>query len=506
MFAFFGLSTHAQITFVKSYYNSIFYYGRSFTNSGQQTSDGGYIMLNYDLKEIPPYYMTLIKTNADGDTLWTRIYANYFGYSVIQTNDGGYIISGTNQDSTIGRAHVCLIKTNSSGDTLWTKCYGSINNVAGFYGYSVKQTNDNGYIVVGASDSADYGLPDVLLIKTNSIGDTIWTKTYGGSNNDFAVSVELTSDGGYIITGGTSSFGNGRVYLIKTNSMGDILWTKHYGSSGGWDAGYSVKQTSDDGYIIAGIYNQIYYYLIKTNSIGDTLWTKTYFCEVFNVNDSEDEAYNVQKTSEGGYIISGSIYNSSGDSYIGLIKTDSTGDILWTSYYVGRIDGPGTFQQTADGGYIIFGESIIKTDSNGNSGCSEYSLPTTIVSFPTHVSNTATIVKSGCIVNNPSISVESGGDTVTTVCFSAGINEIKTNYYVSLYPNPTYGTFTLSYNSQTPILNSQLKIYDVLGQEVYTQLITDNSSIINLPQLSNGVYFYQLTNNTETYRGKFVKQ
>ena len=513
MFAIFGLSTQAQITFVKTYTNLDTNAGIvAAISSGQQTSDGGYIMVNFDEKGNQTYFSHLIKTNAVGDTLWTRAYANYWGNSVQQTNDGGYIMVG--YISTLGDTlgDVYLIKTDSNGDTLWTKCYGSINHVSGFSGYSVKQTNDNGYIIIGSSDSADYGIADLLLIKTNSIGDTLWTKIYGGNIENVAYSIEQTLDGGYIITGYAAGLGPGNVYLIKTDSMGDILWSKTYGN--GSAIGNSVKQTSDSGYIIAGSYGQNYLYLIKTNSTGDTLWTKTYFSgDSTNISNYSAAAFSVQQTSDGGYIISGNIFYSFSDATSGgLIKTDSTGTILWTSFFTEVFGNKCTFQQTIDGGYILFAESLIKTDSNGYSGCTGSSPSFINYSLTTNVSITTTIVKSGCIVSNPSDIVVSNGVKDTTICFSVGINEIKTNYYVSLYPNPTSGTFTLSYNSQTPILNSQLKIYDVLGQEVYTQAITNpNQTTINVSQLSNGVYFYQFTKNNSTgsltsIRGKFVKE
>jgi len=457
-------------------------------------------------------YIYLIKTNANGDTLWTRTYGNGneidAGYSVQQTNDGGYIVAGTIQDSATASAHLFIMKTNSNGDTLWTKSYGSNGNS---YGYSVRQTNNNGFIIAGEIDSLGAGGYDALLIKTNSIGDTLWAKTYGGINDDGAESVELTMDGGYIITGYTNSFGAGGsdVYLIKTDSIGDTLWTKTYGGTGG-DFGYSVKQTSDGGYIIAGSFNNgLYYYLIKTNPDGDTLWTKTY---TDNSGFYPQSANSVQQTNDGGYIIAGaSLFQFEGFAQIDLVKTNSTGDTLWTKFYNGGIYGPdNSVQQTTDGGYIIAGRYdmlLIKTDANGNSGCYQFTSLITINSFPTQVSSTATIVKSGCLVSNPSKPVGSGGTIVTSHCFSAGINEIKTNDYVSVYPNPTSGIFTLSIVETRLIAPLQLKfiIYDITGREVYSQpILNQESSTIDVSNLSNGIYFYQLTNHSETYRGKLV--
>jgi len=135
-------------------------------------------------------------------------------------------------------------------DTLWTRTYGGVNVD---YGLSVQQTSDGGYIVAGYTRSFGEEGTDVYLIKTDANGDTIWTKTYGGARDDIGYSVQQTCDDGYVITGYTKSFGAGGpdIYLIKTNATGDTVWTKTYGGNRS-DVGNSVQQTSDSGYIVAG--------------------------------------------------------------------------------------------------------------------------------------------------------------------------------------------------------------------------------------------------------------
>ena len=330
--------------------------------SVQQTQDGGYIIAGRTYSHgADSDDVYLIKTDANGDTLWTKTFGggNYDrGFSVQQTKDGGYIIAGCTQSYGAGYYwDVYLIKTDANGDTLWTKTYGGWSDD---WGNSVQQTQDGGYIIAG------YSAGDVYLIKTDANGDTLWTRTFGGPDYDYGNSVQQTQDGGYIIAGRTDSYGAGYydVYLIKTDSLGDTLWTKTYGGSD-YDASFSVQQTLDGGYIIAGYtksYGAGYYdvYLIKTDSLGDTLWTRT-----FGGSD-EDEAYSVQQTQDGGYIIAGRTYSYGAGNYdVWLIKTDANGDTLWTrTFGGGSYDRGFSVQQTKDGGYIIAG----RTESYGAGG------------------------------------------------------------------------------------------------------------------------------------------
>jgi hypothetical protein len=249
----------------------------------------------------------LIKTDSLGDSLWTNTFDGVGGYSIKLTLDGGYIIAGR-------IAGIGLIKTDSLGDTLWTKSYGGVWS---YYDNSVQQTLDEGYIIVGTNGFSVY------LIKTDSLGNTLWTKTdYDTLGSNQGNSVQQTSDGGYIITGYTygSGAGSADVYLIKTDSLGDSLWTRTYGGSS-FDEGHSVRQSFDGGYIITGRTSSFGagredVYVIKTDSLGDTLWTRTYG----EIHD--DWGSSIQQTFDGGYIIAG--FTGSWTS-VYLIKTNESG-------------------------------------------------------------------------------------------------------------------------------------------------------------------------------------
>ena len=296
------------------------------------------------------------------------------GLEVEQTSDQGYIIAGSTRSFGAGEYDVYLIKTDSLGDTLWTKVYGGTDWDKA---QSVQQTQDGGYIIGGWTQSFGNGVSDAYLIKTNASGDIVWTRTYGGTDGDDGQCVRQTSDSGYIFVGRTNSSGAGDfdVYLVKTDVSGDSMWAKTFGSAY-IDFAVCVQQTSDEGYIIVGMNGSLAggdVYLIKTDSLGDSLWTRVYG------GGNSDRGYFVNLTQDGGYIITGETSSyGAGGSDVYLIKTDASGDTTWTKTYGGSASEAGvSVQQTQDGGYIITGRTqsygagevdayLIKTDSSGD--------------------------------------------------------------------------------------------------------------------------------------------
>jgi hypothetical protein len=380
----FSILGYAQITFERTYGGL----KDDWANEVQPTYDNGYICVGSTLSfGIGGYDVYLVKLNELGDTVWTKTIGGFgkdVGYSIKQTSDSGFIIVGETDSIGMGSSHtdLYLIKTSSTGDSLWTKkIIGTVYNI----GFSVIQTFDGGFAISGSKSYFPGTFGDVLLLKTDPNGNTVFEKNYGGNYQDYGRYIEQTSDSGYVITGSfaKTEVGNEEVYLIRTDKNGDTLWTKTYGGEYD-DLGYSFVKTDDGGYIITGITDRFFggtndgIFLVRTNAMGDTIWTKSYG----GIDDLS--GLSITKSIDSGYLISGGIYSLYTDWDLLLLKINKNGDSLWTRTYGGTNEDYGRcIKTTTDGGYIIAGMInncfgiansdvyLIKTDANGIVGINE---------------------------------------------------------------------------------------------------------------------------------------
>jgi len=317
-----------------------------------------------------------LKLDPQGDTVWLQTYGGTgddVAYSLATTADGGFVLAG--HTSSFGSGIDCwLVRTGSSGDTLWTRTYGGpyID-----WCLSVAKTTDSGFILAGFTDHIQ---TDALLIRTDPMGDTIWSKTFGGVEDDWISSVVQTPDGGFAATGFTKSFsidGSEDLWLIRVDSAGDLVWSKTYGGSGN-DWGRAITLTGDQGFIIAGGSSSYSHggddlWLLKTNAGGDSLWSRNYGGE------SDDWAYSSVLQVPGGYACIGTTTSrGAGLGDVWLLKTNLSGDTLWTRTYGGaEFDYGSSVFFTSENGFFTgggtqsFGQGnsdayLLLTDSSGN--------------------------------------------------------------------------------------------------------------------------------------------
>jgi hypothetical protein len=328
----------------------------------QETNDGGYLLAGYTSSRGEGSDLWLVKVDSEGRSLWNRIFGGSgedAGYFVQNTRDGGSIITGSTKSYGVGEERLWLLKADSNGSKQWDRTFGGFVSSAGDGGWSVNETDDGGYIVTGYTKSYGAGGKDLWLIKTDSAGKKQWDKTFGGSEDDVGMSVIQAADGGYIVAGRTASYGSGKddIWLLKTDFEGRELWNRTFGGALD-DVGFLVVEL-DDGYAIVGRTESgsegKRAILIKTDLLGTKKWETAYM--------KESTGISVQRTSDGGFIIAGRIDSPKTGKDAILIKTDPSGREEWALTLGGPGEETGCFAlEGRDGGYLLAGI----TDSFGS--------------------------------------------------------------------------------------------------------------------------------------------
>lgn len=476
------------------------------------TSDNGFILAGYT--NFDNAY--ILKLNSNGDTIWTKnIDAGGMDllYSVQQTEDDGFVFGGRTSGFGAGGQDMFLIKTDSNGDNQWTR---AIGGTADETVNSIIQTADGGFIIAGNTYSFGAGLNDFYIVKTNSSGSILWAKSIGGTGNDNAYSITTTVDSAYVAVGLTTSAGAGDrdILAVKLDKNGNIVWTKTYGGTGD-DRANSIQQTIDGGFVISGVTNSFGagsydFNLIKIDASGNLSWEKTFG------GTGDEWAYSIQPTTGSGFILAGysTSFGQGGSDYY-LVKTNSVGDTIWTRTFGGAMAEIGTFaKQTSDNGYAVigYGQSFavgsydfhfVKTDSNGNGICNQNST-NTVVNNPTSTVTTPSLtVLSGGISNSASSTV-SGGATINSLCTNVGIQLPKqAEPSFTFYPNPARQYFHISLPSHQTF---NLKVVDITGHIVYNNNKATSNITVDCSNFSSGVYFVKAVNERTVLMGKLIKQ
>jgi hypothetical protein len=501
-----ALSSFSQIPAIqwqKSYGGK---YG-DIANVIRQTTDGGYIVAGYTSSNDGDVIgfsggewgagtgnsdCWVFRIDASGEFKWGKcLGASWIDEAtdVRQTSDGGFAIAGW------GNCGVCpyayyLYKLDGGGKLKWTKFYGGTQE----YASSMHQTKDGGFILTGTSYSisgqvtghhGDATTSDFWVVKTDTVGDIQWQKSYGGSANETATTITPTNDGGYILAGhsqsndgdvtghhGTSCLFNGYcndIWIVKIDSDGNIQWQKSLGGTDE-DEAADVQQTTDGGYIVAGsvksndgdvigthpgpVIATNDYWLVKLDNSGSIQWQKTYG------GTADDVAHSVIQTSDGGYIVAGKSLSSNGDVTglhgnfdYWLVKTDNKGKLIWEKCYGGSLPEEAfCIQQTSDNGFVLAGSSFSPVGGD--------------------------------------ITQALGGSDVWIVKVAGGATEIaneasENNFYI--YPNPAENKLFVNNSS---LKGGELMITDMLGCRLIDSQFGPNNvkTSVNISGLPSGVY------------------
>ena len=451
LFSFVVIITNAQITFEKTFGGSSVDIGFSV----EHTNDGGYIAAGSTTSfSSGAYDVYIIKINEFGDTAWTKVIGGPSfdeAFEIEQTNDNGYILACYLGSYSTTSGRMCLVKINENGELLWVKGFSDGTPS------SVQQTFDGGYVLAGNRRANFDTNPNIYIVKTDSEGDSLWTKTIYSPDFDISTSVRQTSEGGYIVTGYSTTGPGYKAYLIKLDSEGTITWKKRESN-----AMYtSVWQTNDKGYIITGSkenFSNKDVYLLKTDSIGNIQWERTYGASVLT-----ELGESVQQTDDGGYIVAGTISLPVKKYDIYLFKTNSIGEIIWARSFGGNLSDHGfSVDQTNDNGYIVCGYISLTTENYD-----VYIIKTNDFGEVTDISNT------------------------------------KSEKKTYLYPNPTEGILYIDFMESTGV---SIELLNSAGSIIYEETYPDNITTLNIKAYVPGIYYVRITTSENTEVHKIIKK
>jgi len=330
-----------------------------------QTTDGGYAVSGGTYSQgAGGADAWVIKLDKQGNQVWDKTYGgsgNDAALSLIQTTDGGYAVAGWTQSKGADNLDFWVIKLDEQGNQIWDRTYGGSGEDIAPKPIPLIQTTDGGYAVAGATSTKGFGEVDFWVIKLDEQGNQVWDKTYGGSGADFASSLIQTIDGGYAVAGATSTKGSGDVdfWVIKLDKQGNQIWDRTYGSGSGDD--FALKsipfiQTIDGGYAVAGWTKskgsgEVDFWVIKLDKQGNQIWDRTYG------GSGNDVASSLIQTTDGGYAVAGlTSSQGAGGGDFWVIKLDEQGNQIWDRTYGGSgADFAFSLIQTIDGGYAVAG-------------------------------------------------------------------------------------------------------------------------------------------------------
>lgn len=395
------------------------------------TDDGGFLLTGFTTSSgAGANDMHLIRTNALGEVLWTRTYGGNFneiGFRALAMPDGGFAIMGETDNSWGGLLDHYIVRVDANGEHLWSRRIGSTGNDNGA---DIIATSDGGFLITG--NSGTFGTRRLMVAKLSATGQLLWNTQVGGSSNDGGSAIAAAPGGGAIIAGFTDSFvSTGRnVFVVRINDQGTVVWSRSAGN-GGNNQAFGIAPTPNGDWMITGrttngpgaVDNVL---LLRMTDGGEVLWAKSYG------GPAGDIARAIVPAADGGYLIAGSAggYQQMTTTDAMLMRVDETGEVLWTTLY-GGVASPEGFEALAslDNGYIAVGYAseqpfalstyLVRTDLDGTSGCDELDIVWTAVDAGFTVSTPTLLVSSLNIVGNDTpTQVGTGGSSLALLCLN----------------------------------------------------------------------------------------
>ena len=428
-----------------------------------RTQDGGYVMTGYTLSfgTMTMHDVILTKVDSSGNLLWTKTLGGNGSYDianrVIQATDGGFVIVGATNSFSLGSVDVLIAKFDSSGNYLWTRTFGGSGTDQGS---SIVQTEDGGYMVTGFTKSYSAGGDsDVFLAKCDGSGNLIWMKTLGGNKEDAGRQIIRTKDGAYMILGVTQSFstgGDNDVFLAKCDISGNLLWMKTFGGANE-DRASTILQAQDEGYVVVGWTNSFNLvnkeiFISKLDSSGNFLWMRAIGM------GSDDWGGYVVETKDGGYAVAGQTNSPRGYpyTYFLLSRFDSLGNHLWTS----TLGNPSwacwvkSFTYCSDGGFLMGGETqgwgagksdipLVKFNAQGNNCLASFVTPSITNLKPSVASQIPVMTSVSPTAKSPKPTITSPTLKVTTGCQSEDVFPTVTDVTPNSVLNTVSSTLTI---------------------------------------------------------------
>jgi len=478
-------------------------YGRDTADQAHsivQTRDGGYAVAGFSVGAGWISDILALKTDPSGNLEWARTFggdSNAYAYSMVQTRDGGYALTGFMDNDDYGRDYL-VIKLDSLGEKEWIRSFAGWGTYPVVY--SVIQTSDGGYALAGTKSGGDF-----VVLRMDSLGILEWGKAFSGTG--YAWSMIQTSDRGFAVAGHAfAGLGGYDFLLLKLDSSGALEWARAFGGDS-TDYAYSVIQTTDGGYVLAGFTHSFRAstsfwdaLLIRLDSSGSPEWSRT-----FGGGDWFTESYSVIQTQDGGYAVSGATYSFGEGGYDLLaLKISATGDLQWARTFGGtQSEWARSIVQTLDGGYAMAGHTesfgtgdwaflVMKLDSNGDypDCASACSLTVTVPPLNT-VSPVIGVQDYAPDTSTLNITVETPDLTVIDACSPSVMGESDWHD-----PKPVV--------TCSPVLGGALfisgiatgiRIYSPDGRLVHTGVLKEGKNFV---RLRNGVWLW-VTHDT---RGK----